>query len=391
MNYPDDSKTIYTDDGDSIPWLHKTYENYLDKTTLVFGGTGSGKTTIIEEILYYCRPFIPNYMVVAPRTSDKAYRKKLPAKCIKEDLTKARLQKIWSRQVNLTKVFNIANEITNLESLFLRAPDRQSAIMVRAMIEAAKNKIDMINRNTTLDFAQQKAQITTVEESRNKKIKMQYKQTIRQYKSMLEKQELTDVERITLVNLDLNPRLMLIIDDCSEKFKGWMKMFKSNETNPFECFFYKGRHNFITLVLALHDDKLLDTELRKNARVAIFTNSQSLVASINKQQSGYTNKEKKDAMKMAGRIFGNEESGIKTHQKFCYVREDVHPFKYTIANLYPEFELGGDPLRELISKMPKKDDDLESNPFLKDIVAQTENKPKKSSGLQKRKPRLKYD
>ena len=47
-----DSKTIYTIEGTPIPWLAKNAYNHLDKTTLIFGGTGSGKTTVIEEILF---------------------------------------------------------------------------------------------------------------------------------------------------------------------------------------------------------------------------------------------------------------------------------------------------------------------------------------------------
>jgi hypothetical protein len=396
MSHIDDSKTIYTDDGIAIPWLNKTYENYLDKTTLIFGASNSGKSTIIEEILYFCKDYIPNVIVIAPRTSDKAYRKKLPARCIKEDLTKDKLQKIWDRQFYYTQVYNIANDLPTLSSLFCKSPDRQSMVMVQAIAKAASRKINEINQSPTLDFAAKKTQTIAIEESRNKKINILYKQTIRKYKSYLEKQDLSDKEKIALEYLDINPRLMLIIDDCSEKFKGWMKFFKKPEANIFESIFYKGRWQFITLIIGMHDDKLVDTELRKNSRVTIFTTSQALVASINKTQSGYTPQEKKDALKMAGRIFASEDRGIKTYQKFCYIREDPHPFRYTIANLYPEFRLGCPSLYELVAKMPKLDDNLENNPFLKDIVddrASGKPKPKKKplSDMQKRKPRLKYD
>ena len=377
MNQIDESKTIYTDKGTPIHWLNKTYENFLDKSTLIYGSSGSGKTTIIEEILYFCKPYIPVFIVIAPRTSDKAYRKKLPARCIKEDLTKRTLELIWKRQFNLTQVYQIANDPINLESLFKKAPDRESTIMIQAIIHRANNKIDEINRNSALNYAQKKSQIISVEESRNKRIKKIYKESIMKYKTTLERQSLTDKEKITLYNIDINPRLMLIIDDCSEKFKGWMKMFKGKgDMNIFECIFYRGRHNFISILMSSHDDKIIDTEIRKNARVTIYCNSQSLVASINKPQSGFTPQEKKQAMEMAGKIFGNEDYGIKTHQKFCYIREDNYPFRYTIANLYPEFTLGSDSLHELIRKMPKNDDNIENNPFLKDIIDDRQEKKK---------------
>ena len=113
-----DNKAIFTNKGEPIKWFDKSAKSFLDKTTLVFGGSGSGKTTIIEEILYLCKDSIPNYIVVAPKTSDTAYRGKLPGRCIKEDLTKSKLQKIWQRQYYFTQLYNTANDVNILESLF---------------------------------------------------------------------------------------------------------------------------------------------------------------------------------------------------------------------------------------------------------------------------------
>jgi hypothetical protein len=364
----DESKTIYTNDGIAIPWFSKSYDNYLDKTTLIFGGSGSGKTKIIEEILHLCKDHIPNYIVIAPKTSDKDYRSKLPPRCICEDLTKKKLQNIWERQYYFTQVYNKANNIGILEKLFNRTPDRQALVMVRAIIQRAKDCMDIIEKSPTLDFGQKKSQKNAIEELMQKKIKHLFKKTIRQYREVLEKAELSDDEKVALEFLDINPRLMIIIDDCSEKFKGWMKLFKKGETNTFESIFYRGRWNFITLVIGAHDDKLLDTEFRKNARNTIYTSSQALVSSMNKSQSGFTAQEKKQASKIAERLFTSEDHGIKTYQKFCYVRESLTPFKYTIANLYPDFRLGAASLWELTNKMPKSDDGIENNPFLAEIV-----------------------
>lgn len=72
-------------------------------------------------------------------------------------------------------------------------------------------------------------------------------------------------------------------------------------------------------------------------------------------------------MRYAAKIFGDEEKGVKTHQKMCYIREDPHPFKYLIANLYPDFNLACTPVRTMVAKMPKKEDNLAANPFVKDL------------------------
>lgn len=370
-----DDKTIYTAEGDPIPWFSKDVNNHLDKTTLIFGGTGSGKTTVIEEILYLLKDYVPNFMVIAPRTSDAAYRRKLPSRCIKEDFTKERLQKLWNRQYYATQLYNTANDINILESLFKVAPDRESIVMLEAIKRKASDMIKVIEMSPNLDFGQKKAQKTAIEELQIKKIKIIYRDAVRKNKHIIERNpDLTTQQKIALDYLDFNPRLCLIIDDCSEKFQVWMKFFKKNEVNPFESIFYKNRWNYLTLVFAAHDDKLVNTELRKNSRVTIYTNSQALVTSINRAGNGFTPKEKKEAMRYAAKIFGDEEKGVKTHQKMCYIREDPHPFKYLIANLYPDFNLACTPIRTMVAKMPKKEDNLAANPFVKDLFKKEKNK-----------------
>lgn len=372
----DESRTIYTNEGDPIPWMPKDVNNHLDKTTLIFGGTGSGKTTIIDEILYLLKDYVPNFYVIAPRTSDITYRRKLLPRCIKEDLTKEKLVKLWDRQYYATQLYNVANDINILESLFNMAPDRESIVMLEAIKRKAQDMVKIIEASPTLDYGQKIKQKSTIEELQIKKVKIIYRDTIRKNTKLLfQNQQLTSQQKIALEYLDFNPRLCLVIDDSSEKFQVWMKFFKKGEVNPVESIFYKNRWNFLTLVFAAHDDKLVNTEFRKNARITIYTNSQALVTSINRSGNGFTPKERKEAMRYATKIFGDEETkGVKTHLKLCYIREDPHPFKYTMANVYPDFTLGCAPLRTMIQKMPKKEDNIAANPFVKEMFKKEKNK-----------------
>lgn len=370
-----DDRTIYTKDGEPIYYFNGDVSDYLNKTTLLFGGSGSGKTTIIESIMYKLKNHVPNWLVIAPNTSNKAYIKKLPARCIKEDLSKKLILKIWKRQESFTQLYNIANDNDILSSLFYKCPDRKSYVMVKAILESAKNNIIRIKNSMEMNYAQKKEQIASIEELRNNKIKMLYKSSIRQMRDKLFKMnDLTDKEKIALKFLDINPALTLVIDDCSEKVAIWMKYFKG-EFNPIESIFYRGRWNNITVLFAAHDDKLVDPKLRKNARVTFCCNSTALMAYLNKQQSGFTNIEKKNAQKLAKEIFGDDESE-KTHKKICYIRENRNPWQYHIADLHSDFTLGCGPLRQLAEKLPKKDDNLAENIFLKDMI-DSESKPKK--------------
>lgn len=363
-----DNKDIYTDQGDLIKWLPKIAENYIDKTTLIFGGTGSGKTTVIEEIMRFIAPHVPNIIVLAPKTSDIAYRRKLPAKCIKEDLTKEKLQKLWDRQFYATKIYGTANDPVILASMLELINDSDTRIKIQAIEYKTKEVMRLIDASTQLDFAQKKSQKTMVEELKQKVIMGLYKNFVRKYsKELLENPNINDSQKIAVEFIDFNPRLCLIIDDCSEKIATWMSFFKKGDVNPFESIFYKNRWNYLTLIFAAHDDKLIDTKLRKNSRITIYTNSQAFVTSINRAGNGFTAAEKKKAMRIADRIFGSEDTKIKTHQKLCYVREDPHPFRYTVADMYPDFDLGSVPLRNLISLFPKKEENIADNPLIQNI------------------------
>lgn len=368
-----DDKTLYTEQKDPIPFFPKSAENHLNLTTLIFGGSGSGKTTIIEEILYLIKDQVPIILVIAPKTSDKAYRSKLPARCIKEDLTKNQLIKIWERQQNATQIYNTANNLDFLESVYNIVPDKTSFVTIGAIKKKASEIISEIEKSKTLDYGQKKAQKTAIEELQIKRITQIYKDQIRKHRDRLMqlKADLTPEQQIVIEYIDFNPRLALVIDDSSEKFQVWMKYFKKNEVNPFGGIFYKNRWNYLTLIIGAHDDKLIDTEFRKNSRVTVYCNSQAFVTSVSRSGNGFTPKERKDSMRYANRIFGNEEenkkAAIKNHNKMCYIREDPRPFKYMIANLYPNFTLGCAPLRELVDKMPKKDGNLAANPYLSNI------------------------
>lgn len=369
MPPPLDDRDIILDEKTTIPWFKKHYEHHLDKTTLIFGPSGTGKSTMIEDVLFLIKDFVPNYIIVAPRTSDAMYRRKLPARCIKEDLTKEKLIQIWNRQCAATQIYNTANDIVILESLFSKYPDRESTVLIEAVKMKAATVVKKIEAES-LEYGKRRAQMTAIEELKVKKIKELYKEGIRKNKQNLEKMKLTENETIALKFLDFNPRLCMVIDDSSEKFQMWMKYFKKGEPNVFESIFYRGRWNFITLIFAAHDDKIVNTELRKNARVTMYMTSQTAVASTCRPSSGFSKEEKKTVEKIVGRIFSDDTSKVKLHQKLCYIKDDPHAFQYTIAELRPDFSLCSESVKELIAKMPKRAENLAENFLIKELISE---------------------
>lgn len=380
----DDEKTIYTQEGTPIKWIERTYDMYFNKTALVLGGSESGKTVMLEEAINLLKEYIPNFIVVAPSTSRAAYKKKLPARCIKEDLSRRAWMALWERQVSVTQIFNIANDPEVLNSVGLKYGTKEIRVQVEAIIARGKGCIEAIQASN-YDFAQKKAQVVKVEEIMKKRTREIYKVFIRENGAYLQKQDLNDKEKIAVVYVDLDPNLCLVIDDCSEMIESWIKLFKKGEFNPIKAIFFKGRWQNITLLFGAHDDKFFPTEIRKNAHTIIFCRSDTLVSAVGKAGSGYSKAQKRLAEEMAGRIFDDEHSKVKTHKKFIFCRAARPEFRYSIANLYPETRLGCDALRALSKIMPTAETGLENNRYFQAIASPGKNK--KRGGIKQRDKR----
>lgn len=371
-------ESLYTSKGKEIAWLSKDPSNYFNLTTFIFGGTSTGKTCIIEEIMVLCKELIQFFIVVAPITSIKAYKGKIPDRCIFEDLTKERIIKIWKRQEYLTQLCNIANDPNMLKTVFEKIADKEAFLKIKAIENSTRKKLADLDNNMNIPFGQKKAQKNAIMEKCDKVILRTYKDTIRENKEYLNNMLLDPKEMVVVQYMDVNPTLCLIIDDCTEKLKMWNNYFKKEE-NILEAILFRGRHNNITLIIVSHDDKFVNTELRKNARVQFYTQKATLMGSLARSQTGFTPQEKKMITDMADVIFDDEENtnGIKKHQKFCYIREDIKPFKYTIADIYNDLNFAKPALEDLISKMPKKKDNINENPFIQDIFEGAKNKKRK--------------
>lgn len=350
-------------DGTIIPKMESKVDSFVDRTTLLIGGSNSGKTKLVEHILNILKDQIPAAFIVAPSDGvTQSYHDKLPSRCIKEDLDKNFLIHLWKRQKNLTEIYKLANNLDILISIF-RKINNQNALKVETHINRSVDSMLKKVSLQTMDYNQRQSQEKALNDSKKKFLIALYKQTIRLAKLNIHKYKLTETELLAVEYLDINPRILLVLDDCTEKFKGWMKLFK-NEENIFEGIFYRGRHYHITLIFALHDDTYVVPELRKNARNIIYTTSQSAQYSLNKSSNGYTKEEMKQSREVINKVFTEPIEGIQTHKKLCYVRDAFHPFQYIIADSYVSFELACNPLKQLCKKLPNANDMLKNNPFV---------------------------
>ena len=230
MEKAEESKYLILRDGSKLGWLEKDYNYYLRKCTLIFGSSGTGKSTIIDEIMYLLKPHIPLCFVIAPTNmSNQAYTGKVPKRFIKDgrDLDKlvTWLEKFVSRQKNTAQLYMIANNLKNLKCLFDKVSDAPAKELEKSISRKADDSLIFIDESEQMNFAQKKAQKTMIKVERDRMLRKVYKTSIRFHKIALEKvKSLTKVERVTLTFLDINPHVLLVLDDCASKFKKLYKL-----------------------------------------------------------------------------------------------------------------------------------------------------------------------
>jgi hypothetical protein len=150
----------------------------------------------------------------------------------------------------------------------------------------------------------------------------------------------------------MNPNILVIFDDCAADLRPF---FNKDE---FRTIFYNGRHSFITVILCCQDDTDLHANLRKNAKLAFFTDP--IVTTSNFERS--SNKYPKA---LQDTIRNSILTVFKENRKLVYDGKNIYHFT---ANLFPPFRFGSTILKTLCSKLSEGVDAVNvNNPFYKNF------------------------
>ncbi len=360
-------RNMQLDNGSVIYEFEKRPENIINQITILFGPTDTGKTTLIKERIQLTRDYIPNWIILVPETSTEDYRTIFPACCIKTTVTKELLKDIWERQEKITECWKYGNNLILLESIFNKISDTLEKHHVKTARNKCEKSIQSI-KSSELDVLKKNKQVSSLEKTRDLAIKRYMKRIIMERKSKINFETLNKEEKICMKFLNINPRLHIIIDDNSENFKAWNKMFNKNEMNVFNAILFRGRHVHITLTLVIHNDTILDTDMRRGAKSIIFMDNQSLVTFISKDSLGFTPLEKKAMIKMGERIYPPENSEEKSYMKFCLCRSDPKKYFHITAQLYPQIDPINNREIRTIDSLRGDSNNIDKNPFCRDIT-----------------------
>jgi len=329
-----------------VKFLEKDHKYFLNKSTIIYGASGTGKSTIILEILHILKDHVPIIFVFSPTADDNnAFAGIVPDALIYRTVDIKKLEEIYKRQQGATRIYNTVNEIKSLRVLFEKVGNIKSIRCAKDAYRNATNLIEEAQNSTSLNFSEKKKNIKKIKNMRDRFLLMLYKAVIRKNKNRLKNMGITPAEHYILQYLDFNPNCIIIMDDCGAVLKKFQK-----ET-VIQKIFFLGRHSFINLILSLQDDLRLDSAIKKNAFVNIFTTSQIASAYFSRSGTSFTKKEKQLAEKIIGCIFS---SNADDYKKLVYVRNESQPFRYTIADVYEEFKFGCPKLWELDENMSEK-------------------------------------
>lgn len=348
--------TLVTESGTKIPELvfHPTL--FLDRTTVIYGPSKTGKTVFVKNIMKQVHGHVEQILVVAPtEPSNRSYdgfvdpalihyRLYLADPADKKDTElKAAmrfLETLWKRQEMMAAIYTRANTTATLQALYARLQhsDRKDGDRRLASLERMRRRVvENIRRQFVHEPGRRDEKVKEVDEKFTKMLVLLYKKFLTPCVDLLwRKKDLTEDERYTLHYLHFNPRLLLIFDDCAAQ----LKPFFNKEI--FRKLFYQNRHSFITVLICCQDDTDLPTNLRKNAFVSIFTEPIVATSNFDRQSNKFPKATKAFVTEIVPDVF-------RGFRKLAYIREDDkrQHFYHATCNYPRPFPFGSDALGEL--------------------------------------------
>jgi energy-coupling factor transporter ATP-binding protein EcfA2 len=348
-----DQKYITLDTHEKIYYNERSSKQYLNRITVLYGASMSGKTTLMFDILHILKDKISVPIVFCPTTeseSNTTYKFSFPACLIFQEVDLEKIEQIYSAQIERAKKYRIANLLNVLRKLFDHVSsdhDQRMSARIVNLFKKIISKIDASSHGFAIKKGLKKQASDTCDES----LKNQWKDCIRKNRHKLKNIKLQENEKIGLKYMDFNPHLLLIFDDCAAQAKIWSK------SPTMKKLFFRGRHEYITQIYTMQNDKLIPPNLRQNTHNSIFTDEFSANAFFAAKSNGISKDKQKLVRKIISDIFPLE-GGINKYIKLIYSTYWHNPLTITIANEYDNVRMGSLYLWKYDKKLPRKNQTL---------------------------------
>lgn len=331
----------------------------VDRLHLIFGGSGSGKSVVITDLMYLLSSWIDLAIIVSPTNpQNNTYTGKVPKPCIHLTPGPDLLRDLWDRQNAFVAIEKIANNIKSLHKLFMRIANND----MHEFITMFKNKFDATKQRMRTECASDavyEQKVMTLNEEYSRLLSLIYKGFIKKNYSKFASMKLSKTETVVLQYVDFNPRILLIFDDCTE----WI--MKQRKTDVMQALFFKGRWNGFTTLLACHHDKALDHELKRNAFSFIWTDPNTARTFFNRAAAGYDKEFVREALRAINETFTDKS---RPHQKLIMFREEMQLKRFT-ATLRTQFRFGSEYVWRFCEEVESKGTQLpQDNKFIRNML-----------------------
>lgn len=360
------STSIFTENGDEIPLFSKHYSYFLNKSIILYGSSGSGKSMIMRDILYILKDHIPNILVIAPTNHlNGSFDDIIPPQLIFPDVTEELIQNIFKRQKTVVKLYNMVNDFNRLSIIYNKLAQQNDIQIKNKIIQSYIQIKAKYQQNDDLNIVEKKIKLKELDDLHKKSLTEFYKKVINRYRTTIItnqsiQKRFDDIEFKIIKCININPNFLLILDDCAYNANTWSKYSEIKEI------FMNGRHHKITFMISFQDDKLLDSGLRKNAFINIFTTEIVCNAFFQRSANNFTKQEKNKMAELAHLIFNDEKLKEKNYKKLVYIKDKSPSVYYILADYIEDFKFGSNFLHNLCDKVKKKTDADEES-FNKEI------------------------
>lgn len=302
------------------------YKWFLNKSCIIYGRSGSGKSHIIKHILYLLRAHVPTTIAfsMSEKNNSNYSRAMIPRCLVLDNVTREAVHSIAQRQNRARLIYERAHNTDILRDLFVRVATQKQqdqADQLRATYDEIATKYTI---SDALD-AQYKTSLCNL-----------YGSVID--RAQFDEADLSDDELFAIKWHNFNPNITVVFDDCSTdlaKLKGCADVLEQ---------IFQGRHYFCTSIIALHNESMVLPAMRSNVGLSLFTDQQTARQWAMRPTNGFQ-KSKRDILvqyadrvcvtpphtKMVYRDDAPYLVSIPTHTDFSAVSQSVRDFCASVA------------------------------------------------------------
>ncbi len=291
-----------------IPRVDDSKKYFLNRLTILYGTSGTGKSSLIKHILNTIRDVVPIGFVCCPTNATNGdYDRIIPTECVYDDLTADLMKRIFTRQSNILAMYDMVRKIENLKPLYRLIADAHSNEKIKKLDKLLSKSIAQVEASyDTDDIA---STIEDLQERHRKKVVRIMRSCIKDNISTIVNYNLSDMQKVIISNLEINPNILLIVDDCAASIKEWRDLTETKQL------FFQGRHFKVTTVLTMQNESIIPVPLRTNAHVSIFTTEKITNTYFQKASSGVSPEERKRISKIAAVIFAASDDNNRPNYK----------------------------------------------------------------------------